>query len=141
MKGFAIFLGRVYTVMAIPNRRISMSMVLTRNKQQWIIFQCSHCRHLPFNSVQTDCGHLLCVQCLDSLFRARNYSCPEIACGKPLKEDGRLCYFKDDFVNTKVLQIPVACANSTNGCPWTGHADEFLVGHVDLCQYRNPPEQ
>ena len=120
--------------MSTYNRSIRMNMVLSPNKEQWVIFQCSHCHNLPSDSVQTDCGHLLCVRCLQFLLRIRR-GCPEIGCGKPLKEDGRSCYFRDEFVNSEVMRIPVACANSTNGCTWTGSAGNFLFVHIDRCQH------
>ena len=94
---------------------LSTKQALSGSGLQGSYFQCSHCHHLPYNSVKTDCGQLLCVQHLDSLFRARIYSCPKISRGKPLKEDGRLYYFKEAFVNSKVLQIPVAVLTARMG--------------------------
>ena len=115
--------------------KISLSMLLSQDSAEWTEYLCSYCEFLPNEAVQTICGHPLCLECALLLISQPTPHCPREECEKLLMTDGfDEPFFPDRPLRSKIAQTSVRCANSGNGCTWTGVVHE-LHGHFISCYY------
>ncbi|XP_028417569.1 TNF receptor-associated factor 3-like isoform X2 [Dendronephthya gigantea] len=91
-------------------------------------FICAICHLLLVNPMQTNCGHLICLSCLEALLGGSSTPrCPED--GEELSRDK---VFPDAFTKRELKLLKIHCTNS--GCTWFSAYGE-LEAHFRVCEH------
>ncbi|KAL5487184.1 hypothetical protein EMCRGX_G019757 [Ephydatia muelleri] len=124
--------------MASARSRVAAAMVLN-GPPDFLKYLCVVCKFLLKDAVQTSCGHWLCQECAEDVFRAAASRlspprCPQSNCGEELESTDGCNYYPDRYVRKEILNMSVRCVHYAEGCLWTGIVS-LLEGHLGSCEY------
>ncbi|KAJ7383310.1 hypothetical protein OS493_029277 [Desmophyllum pertusum] len=95
-------------------------------------YLCLLCEKILKDPVQTGCGHVYCNSCITDLKRDDgSYVCPVDKTPFAANQ-----VFPDNFMKREVLNLVVACPNSSDDCMWRGE-----VRHIDKHRSSCPAER
>ncbi|XP_046855620.1 TNF receptor-associated factor 3-like isoform X2 [Xenia sp. Carnegie-2017] len=88
---------------------------------------CTRCHLLLVNPMQTICGHLFCLSCINIILGDPDPKCPE-----DQEKLSRNDVFPDAFTKRELKSIRLHCPSEQ--CKWFGSYEE-LEGHYQVCEH------
>ena len=108
----------------------SIPLDIFKQHQLASLFECSICKGIPSDAIQTTCHHIFCRKCLDSWMHLQS-ACP--CCRQPLEQNDIVrLYGASLFLYNSLV---VKCENNPKGCKFEGSLERYII-HKTNCVHQ-----